>query len=149
MKGASLHYAPPSPTVLTPTNGIVDMLLRELGTLSPRVRRGPVWTTDAPYRETPEQLRFWADHGVLAVEMQSASLFAFAHARGAQVAMVALVSNSVDEATGHFDTGGNRFRVDVLTAVAPGRASFHHARAWPARYPRRPGQAQLTSMVER
>ena len=83
---------------------------------------GSMGLVDGPvvggYRETPEQLRFWADRGVLAVEMQSASLFAFAHARGAQVAMVALVSNSVDEAVGHFDTGGHQFRVDVITAVA-------------------------------
>ncbi|HQZ38013.1 MAG TPA: nucleoside phosphorylase [Vicinamibacterales bacterium] len=117
-EGTSLHYAPPSPTVVTPTTGMMEVLLRELSTLSPCVCRGPVWTTDAPYRETPEQLRFWAEKGVLAVEMQSASLFAFAHARGAQVAMVALVSNGVDDVTGHFDTGGHRFRVDVLTAVA-------------------------------
>ena len=116
-EGTSLHYLPPSATVATPTTSIVDVLLRELSTLS-RVWRGPVWTTDAPYRETPEQLRFWADRGILAVEMQSASLFSCAHAREAQVAMVALVSNSVDEATGHFDTGGHRFRVDVLRAVA-------------------------------
>jgi uridine phosphorylase len=91
--------------------------VRELSTVSSSVRRGRVWTTDAPYRETPEQLRFWEDRGVLAVEMQAASLFAFARARGAPVAIVALVSNSV-QVTGHFDTGGNGFRVDVLEAVA-------------------------------
>jgi hypothetical protein len=48
--------------------------------------------------------------------MQAASLFAFARARGAAVAIVALVSNCVDQVTGHFDTGGNGFRVDVLAA---------------------------------
>ena len=56
------------------------------------VRRGTAWTTDAPYRETADQLRVWADRGILAVEMQAASLFAFAHARSANVAMVALVA---------------------------------------------------------
>lgn len=117
-EGTSLHYAPPSATISTPTTRIVDVLRRELGAVSPRVCRGTVWTTDAPYRETSDQLRFWADRGVLAVEMQAASLFAFAQARGAQVAMVALVSNSVDEATSQFDTGGDRFRVNVLSAVA-------------------------------
>ena len=43
------------------------------------VRMGKVWTTDAPYRET-NQLAKWASEGVLAVEMQAASLFAFAQA---------------------------------------------------------------------
>jgi len=77
-----------------------------------------VWTTDAPYRETSEQLRSWAERGVLAVEMQAASLFAFARARAAHVGMVALVSNGVDHVGGRFDTGGHEFRVDVLAAVA-------------------------------
>lgn len=123
-EGTSLHYLPPSPSVLTPTTDIVDLLVRELSTVSSRVCRGRVWTTDAPYRETPEQLTFWADRGVLAVEMQAASLFAFAHARGAQVAMVALVSNSVDQVASDFDTGGHDFRTDVLAAVARAAQAF-------------------------
>lgn len=117
-EGTSLHYLAPSLGVLTPTMETVDLLVRELSTVSSRVCRGRVWTTDAPYRETSEQLRFWADRGVLAVEMQAASLFAFAHARGALVAMVALVSNSVEQVAAHFDTGGHGFRMDVLSAIA-------------------------------
>jgi uridine phosphorylase len=77
-----------------------------------------VWTTDAPYRETAEQLRFWAERDVLAVEMQAASLFAFGRARGAAVAAVALVSNSVDQVVTGFDTGGDTFRMKVLAAIA-------------------------------
>jgi uridine phosphorylase len=123
-EGTSLHYLAPSPSVLTPTTKTVDLLMRELSTVSPCVRRGRVWTTDAPYRETPEQLGAWADRGVLAVEMQAASLFAFARAREAQVAMVALVSNSVDQVTGDFDTGGHTFRTDVLSAVVRAARAF-------------------------
>jgi hypothetical protein len=50
--------------------------------------------------------------------MQAASLFAFAHARRAQVGMLALVSNAVDQVTGEFDTGGNDYLLRVLEAVA-------------------------------
>jgi uridine phosphorylase len=118
-EGTSLHYLPPSTTVATPTTGLADLLAQELAALSSPVIRGIVWTTDAPYRETPDQLRSWAENNVLAVEMQAASLFAFARARAAQVGMVALVSNGVDDATGaQFDTGGHEFRVQVLDAVA-------------------------------
>jgi len=77
-EGTSLHYLPPSATVATPTPGLVDLLAQELSALRFPVSRGAVWTTDAPYRETPDQLRSWAERGVLAVEMQAASLFAFA-----------------------------------------------------------------------
>jgi uridine phosphorylase len=117
-EGTSLHYVAAATTISTPTADILDRLVEELGSVSPATRRGRVWTTDAPYRETAEQLRFWSDRNTLAVEMQAASLFAFAHARGAQVAMVALVSNAVDQLTSDFDTGGNEYRVCVLRAVA-------------------------------
>jgi uridine phosphorylase len=128
-EGTSLHYLAPSSNVLTPTPGVIDPLLRELSTVSPHVCRGCVWTTDAPYRETAEQLRFWADRGALAVEMQAASLFAFARAREAHVAMVALVSNSVDQTVADFDTGGDQYRVAVLSAVARAARAFISSRA--------------------
>ena len=119
-EGTSLHYLPASPTVITPTPELVDLMAAELSTLSVVVRRGTSWTTDAPYRETADQLRTWAEKGVLAVEMQAASLFAFARARSAQVAVIALVSNGVGEMGGQFDTGGHEFRTCVLAAI--GRA---------------------------
>jgi uridine phosphorylase len=97
---------------------VLDRLVEELSAVARHVRRGRVWTTDAPYRETPEQLRFWAERDVLAVEMQAASLFAFARARGAAVATVALVSNGDDQVATGFDTGGDTFRMKVLAAIA-------------------------------
>lgn len=123
-EGTSLHYLPAAPTVTTPTLELVEPLARELGTLSVPVRRGTAWTTDAPYRETADQLRTWAEKGVLAVEMQAASLFAFARARGAQVAMIALVSNGVDQMAGQFDTGGHEFRTRVLAAIGRAARAF-------------------------
>jgi uridine phosphorylase len=123
-EGTSLHYVPSSPTIVTPTPELVRLLAQELSTLPTPVCRGTVWTTDAPYRETPDQLHTWAERGVLAVEMQAASLFAFAHARGAQVAVVALVSNDVDQTAGQFDTGGHEFRASVLAAVGRAAQAF-------------------------
>ena len=75
-------------------------------------------------RETRDQLDYWEAQDALAVEMQAASLFGFAMARGAAVAVVALVSNSVDQTASGFDTGGNQFRVDVLTAIARAAARY-------------------------
>ncbi len=117
-EGTSLHYLPPSSSVVTPSPRLVDVMAQELAALRVAVSRGVVWTTDAPYRETPDQLRTWAERGVLAVEMQAASLFAFARARTAQVGMVALVSNGIDKIDAGFDTGGHEFRRQILAAVA-------------------------------
>jgi uridine phosphorylase len=97
---------------------IVSAFERELQMTGQEVFRGKVWTTDAPYRETIAQLNNWAGEGVLAVEMQAASLFAFAIARQASVGYVAMVSNAVDHAGEQFDTGSMLNGVEVLRAIA-------------------------------
>jgi uridine phosphorylase len=122
-EGTSLHYLPAGSTVTTPTPGLLDHLVTALAGLAP-IRRGRVWTTDAPYRETGEQLRGWAEEGVLAVEMQAASLFAFGHARGARIGIVALVSNSTDHTGEQFDTGEHAYRVQVFSAAVQAAHSF-------------------------
>ena len=123
-EGTSLHYMSPFAAIRTPTADAVEPLIAELSAVASHVRQGRVWTTDAPYRETRQQLDHWAKQDVLAVEMQAASMFAFAYARGAAVAVIALVSNSVDQTASGFDTGGNQFRVDVLTAIARAAARY-------------------------
>lgn len=103
-EGTSLHYLPASRAVSCPS-GVTGILLAELAATGWNTRSGEVWTTDAPYRETLSQLQHWAAEGVLAVEMQAASLYAFGQARGAEVALVAVVSNAVDHSEEVFDTG--------------------------------------------
>jgi uridine phosphorylase len=115
-EGTSYHYLPPAREVACSAL-IVSALERELKMTGQEVFCGKVWTTDAPYRETIAQLNNWAGEGVLAVEMQAASLFAFAIARQASVAYVALVSNAVDHAGEQFDTGSMLNGV-VLRAIA-------------------------------
>lgn len=116
-EGTSLHYLAASSTVASPSPAFDDRLAHELSRVA-TTHRGLVWTTDAPYRETAAQLQTWSAAGALAVEMQAASLFAFARARGARVGVVALVSNALDHAGEQFDTGGHDFRLAVLTAIA-------------------------------
>jgi uridine phosphorylase len=116
-EGTSYHYLPPgrdvacSPSLTTP-------IARELSTLGVPVRTGKVWTTDAPYRETKQQLEQWAAEGVMAVEMQAASLFAFGQARHVPVAVLARVSNAVDHRESQFDTGSFEQGLTILTALA-------------------------------
>jgi uridine phosphorylase len=118
-EGTSLHYVPASTTVVSPTPLLADHLARELETLSSTVRRGLVWTTDAPYRETEEQLRSWAASGVLAVEMQAASLFAFGAARGVRCGVVAHVTNGVDHSSeDQFDKGTHQLGLEILKAMS-------------------------------
>jgi len=94
-EGTSHHYLPDNDLVATnPT--LVCALTEALHGLEMSVTAGTVWSTDAPYRETLEQIEGYRSQGVFAVEMQAASLYAFAEARGAVCAVVAHITNAVD-----------------------------------------------------
>jgi uridine phosphorylase len=115
-EGTSFHYLSPSRSVAAPFRP-VPPLTRELERLGLPVYQGTVWTTDAPYRETRQQLDEHCEEGVLAVEMQAASLFALAQARNAQIAVVAHVSNATDHEGEPFDRGPATESVQILTAI--------------------------------
>ncbi len=116
-EGTSYHYLPAAESV----EGDADLtaaLQEELGGLGLPVVTGPVWTTDAPYRETAEQLEQHAKNGILAVEMQAASLFAFGAARRVRCGTVAHVTNGVGHpAADQFDKGTHQFGFEILKAM--------------------------------
>ncbi len=115
-EGTSLHYLPPSRFVDAPVD-LAAALASELGEVGLPVVRGPVWTTDAPYRETATQLREHSREGLLAVEMQAASLFALAEARGADIGVVAHVTNAVDNSGEDFDKGDDELSDRILERI--------------------------------
>jgi uridine phosphorylase/ubiquinone/menaquinone biosynthesis C-methylase UbiE len=122
-EGTSYHYLPASESVEAPA-GVADALEAEVSAIGLPVQRGLVWTTDAPYRETAEQIDRYARMGALAVEMQAASLFAFAAARGVAVGMVAHVTNAPDYDGERFDKGSHELQRDLLHAVCRGARRF-------------------------
>lgn len=115
-EGTSLHYLPASKSVAAPPRPVAP-LANELKRLGLPVYEGTVWTTDAPYRETRQQLDQYGEEGVLAVEMQAASLFALAQVRRAQIAVVAHVSNATDHEGAPFDRGPDAEGVQILRAI--------------------------------
>lgn len=123
-EGTSLHYLPAGKDIACPAPAVPLLLERELAATGWTVRRGIVWTTDAPYRETKTQLEEWANGGVLAVEMQAASLFAFGAARNVAVGSVAMVSNAVDHGGEQFDTGSQKDGLRILEACARASRAF-------------------------
>jgi uridine phosphorylase len=122
-EGTSYHYLPPGETVAAPAE-VPEFLLGELRRLAAPVSAGLVWTTDAPYRETAEELAAHARAGVLAVEMQAASLFAFAEAKGFPVGVVAHVTNAVDHAGTPFDKGVDVSGWEILGAMCRGAREY-------------------------
>ena len=126
-EGTSYHYLSASRSAVAHAT-LADSLQRGLGNLGVPVLSGVVWTTDAPYRETKQQLAEYARQGVLAVEMQAASLFAFAIARGIPVGMVAHVTNAVDREQAPFEKGSQEFSQRLLEAMCRVAKSFLGAR---------------------
>lgn len=115
-EGTSYHYLSPSQFV-DAIPGLAERLESAVRSLGRPVSRGTVWTTDAPYRETYEQLSEFARAGVLAVEMQAASLFAFSRAKSFPVGVIAQVTNAVHDAEGTFDKGSHTDEFLVVEAV--------------------------------
>ena len=58
-------------------------------------RPGIVWTTDAPYRETPEKILAFQQKGILAVDMEISALMTLALFRGARLAALFVVSDEL------------------------------------------------------
>jgi uridine phosphorylase len=120
-EGTSYHYLPAADVVTAPAE-LASNLYRGLQQIGLPISQGLLWTTDAPYRETAEQLAEHAANGVLAVEMQAASVFAFAEARHAKVGVVAHVTNAIDHTGEPFDKGSDEHGWHIVQAMC--RASI-------------------------
>jgi len=79
-EGVSYHYLPPGREV-TANVEAVEALVKTLDERGLPYRVGKTWTTDAPYRETANQIARRREEGCLTVEMESAALIAVAQFR--------------------------------------------------------------------
>jgi uridine phosphorylase len=62
-------------------------------------QQGPIWTTDAPYRETIGKLKALQSQGVLGVDMETSALFTVAAFRGIEAAALLIVSDDLSKMT--------------------------------------------------
>jgi uridine phosphorylase len=118
-EGTSYHYLPPSHAIYG-CSKTVTTLAEELQPLGMTTRVGTVWTTDAPYRETAEQIERYRNDGALAVEMQAASLFAFSASRQVPVGLVAHLTNAPDHRDQTFDKGSLAEQRQIFQAICRG-----------------------------
>jgi uridine phosphorylase len=93
-EGASHHYLP-AEKYISAGRDLVNSLVSSIGKRGSPCITGATWTTDAPYRETLEEVRQYQSEGVKTVEMESAGLFAVGQVRGVQTAAVVVVMDSL------------------------------------------------------
>ena len=93
-EGTSAHYMPsgpfsyPDPALHKSLTGFFD---------NKRVsyRRGSVWSTDAPYRETPRRIQEVRSKGCVAVDLEASALMTIASHRDKRLAGFLVISDSV------------------------------------------------------
>lgn len=90
--GTSYHYLPDGEPAV-PDAELTTDLSDALDASSAAFRHGDTWTTDAPYRETAEEVLRHVDAGVPVVEMEAAAIFAVGRVRDAKVAALLVVSD--------------------------------------------------------
>ena len=92
-EGTSPHYPTEKPA--TASDSLRQHLAAHFATLDVNTVAGPVWTTDAPYRETRQKVTSYQEQGILGVEMEFAALAAVAAFRGVEIAAALLVSDEL------------------------------------------------------
>ncbi len=91
-EGVSHHYLPVEKFIPA------DLLLKQkieyrLNSQNAKFTTGSTWTTDAPYRETQEEVLQYQSEGVQTVEMEIAGLFALAQFRNVKAASIVIVAD--------------------------------------------------------
>jgi len=106
-EGTSVHYPVPGMVASSP---FLREKLKEFFSSRATVHEGPVWTTDALYRETREKVERFAAQGILAVDMEFSALAQVAAFRGVELAAVLLVSDLPWQNPWQAAFRGKRFR---------------------------------------
>jgi uridine phosphorylase len=91
-EGTSYHYLP-SDVVPCASPHVQAVLHAQAQQRQLPVQQGPIWTTDAPYRETPLKIQQFQEAGIHTVDMEMAALFAVGHYRHCEVGALLVVSD--------------------------------------------------------
>jgi len=95
-EGTSYHYLPPAKYVEADAE-LADQLTEAIHARAGTCSRGTTWTTDAPYRETADEIRKYQSEGVKTVEMESAGLFTVGQVRKIPTVSVVVGMDSLAE----------------------------------------------------
>ena len=92
-EGTSIHY--PVTVEPVPDRQLTQKMEDEVKKRGIPCQRGKVWTTDAPYMETPKKVLRYKKEGILAVEMELSALMTLAVYRSVKIAALLVVSDEL------------------------------------------------------
>jgi purine-nucleoside phosphorylase len=94
-EGTSRHYSGPHAKTAYPDHRVQERIKAGLLLRQATCHEGPVWSTDAIFRETPEKIACYRSRGALAVEMECSALFSTGTFRSVPVGCVLVVSDDI------------------------------------------------------
>lgn len=127
-EGTSLHYGNTAGQRADTGAEAAAQIRRCLSDKGLSYREGLVWTTDAPFRETPDKVAAARDKGACVVEMETSALFTAGRHLGVSVGAVLVVSDDVSTLTWKPGFKDRRFK-DARKAVCEGIAGLCRSQA--------------------
>jgi len=121
-EGTSYHYLPPS-SYSHISSSLKEKVTTSWNHASIPLYTGASWTTDAPFRETEAMIEVCRQNGILAVEMESAALYALAEVKHYDIICYAHVTNSMGQTEGDFEKGeasGSLAALEILSQTVKG-----------------------------
>jgi purine-nucleoside phosphorylase len=94
-EGTSAHYGQMNTGVSRASSSLVSMIRQVLNKNQIDFHTGAIWTTDAVYRETRQQVESRQRDGILAVEMELSALYTVAQFRQVALAGILVVSDEL------------------------------------------------------
>lgn len=95
-EGTSLHYFEED-IDLAPDPGLVSTLVQSAKLEGATALPGPMWTTDAPYREMRYKVNEYQRQGILGVDMETSAMYALGIFRRIRVCNLLVVSDQLAE----------------------------------------------------
>jgi uridine phosphorylase len=96
-EGTSRHYGGHAEVAACPAGRLAGLVGAACDGAAITCHQGPIWTTDAIYRETEQQVRHFQGKGALAVEMEVSALFSAARFRGVDIGCVLVTSDKLHD----------------------------------------------------
>jgi purine-nucleoside phosphorylase len=94
-EGTSRYYSLSTNEYPRPSDRIIKTIKESLQTCSVPFHKGPVWSTDAPYRETRQKVLLLQAEGVLGVDMELSALITVARFRQVEIGALLVVSDEL------------------------------------------------------
>jgi len=112
--GVSLHYEPAS-RYSFPSDSLTSCLLQAARAAGYPAKAGPVWSTTAHFRQTIPRLEAFRQEGCMAVNNEGAAAFSVGRFRGAEVASLLVVGDTL--ASGRFTVPAGQQPLDAAAGT--------------------------------